>query len=145
MWIIEAPCREASFSGTGVVVLGLQLLGPDSILRACNGVGKSVHPGTPMSTFIEVRPVSVRGFVDVAFVYPVIAGMIEDNVQDDPQPRCMGGIHQVHQIRARTKPWIDLEKILDRVSVITIIWPPLLKYRSKPHSRHAKLLEVRKF
>src|SRR5215510_13152734 len=79
----------------------------------------------------------------VALVQPIVARVVEDHVEDDAQAGRMRAADEVYEIGARTESWIDVEKILDGVTVIAVVGSALLEDRAEPDRADPQLLQVR--
>ena len=79
---------------------------------------------------------------DAAGVDPVEAGMIEDDVEDDADAFLMRGVHQFDEIAPRAEPRIDIEEMLDAVTVERVQVPALLEDGAEPDGGNAQVLNV---
>src|SRR5262245_46155223 len=71
--------------------------------------------------------------------------MVEDHVEDDAQPGRVRGGDQLDQIAPVAEMRINVEEVLNAVSVIRIEVSALLKDRPDPDSRYAEPLQIIKF
>src|SRR5262249_1992599 len=90
---------------------------------------------------VEAGPRPVRGILSVDVV-PVVAGMVEDDVQDDPHSPGVGRVDEVDQVPPRAEAGIDVEEVLDRVAVVGVEVAPLLEDRAHPEAGDAEALQV---
>src|SRR3954447_11106702 len=139
--IFQAACRETALSGAGVAVFVLQLSRPDAVVRSGDYIGQA-GASTPSSARIKTRPRLIGRVIDIALVYPIVPGMVEDDIEDDAQARCVRSADQVDQLRSCAESRIDLEEILDRAPVIAVVGRALLEHRTEPYHRHTKLRKV---
>src|SRR5262249_10169147 len=125
----------------GVGVVGLQLAGPHAGLVAGDLWRAPALGVDPRPSLVEAGPGPVRGILAVDVV-PVVAGVVEDDVQDDAHPSSMGGVHQVDRVPPRAEVGIDVEEVLDRVAVVGVGMASLLEDRADPEAGDAETLEV---
>src|SRR5262245_28124625 len=71
--------------------------------------------------------------------------MVEDDVEYDAQPRRVRGGDQFNQVAPVAEMWINVEEVLNAVSVIRIEVAALLKDRPDPDSRYAEPLQIIEF
>src|SRR5512145_1829136 len=71
--------------------------------------------------------------------------MVEDDVEDDAQSRPVRVSGQFDQIAPVAEMWIDVEEVLNAVSVIGVEMAALLEDRPDPDRRHAEIFQVAEF
>src|SRR5687768_17333978 len=71
--------------------------------------------------------------------------MVEDDVENDAQPRGMRVSDKFDQIAPVAEMRIDVEEVLNAVSVIGVEMAALLKDRPNPDRRHAEIFQVTEF
>ena len=82
--------------------------------------------------------IAIYSVIAIGIVNKNLPGMVEDNIQHHANTIFMRGLYHVAQIVARAKVRIDVKKILDAVTVISVIGVDLLEHRTEPDSGHAQ-------
>lgn len=67
-----------------------------------------------------------------------IAGMIQDDVEDDTDAQSVRGLDEPAKVPAAPEVRVDLEKVLNAVSVVRLVGPDLLEDRADPDRRDAE-------
>jgi len=71
--------------------------------------------------------------------------MVEDYIENDPHAPGVGQLRQFDQVGARAEAGIDVEKILDAVSVVAVFVTALPEDRAEPDRGDAQFLKVGEF
>src|SRR5262245_60452415 len=71
--------------------------------------------------------------------------MVEDDVENNAQPRRMRVGDQFDQIAPVAEMRIDVQEVLNAVSVISVEMAALLEDRPDPDRRHAEIFQVAEF
>ncbi len=74
-----------------------------------------------------------------------IAGVVEDDVENDADAVVMRGLHDRHEIGPCAKAWIDVEKILDAIPVVGLLRGHLLEDGADPDGGNPEAFEVADF
>ena len=90
---------------------------------------------------IEKLPAAaVARQVAIRIVGKHVAGVVQDDVENDPHPVRVRRVHQRPEIVGRAEAGIDLEVILDAVSVIGLLKGHLLQNGAQPDRCHTQAL-----
>lgn len=143
--IVDVALAKVATPGSRVPLGILQLRGPDPILaRLDRGQRLSLvaEPGAERITppGVARRRRTARG---ARRVDPVGPAVIEDDVEDDPQPGLVGRRDEVHQVAPAAEVGVDVQGVLDAIPVIAVQVAALLEHGAQPQRRHAEPFEVR--
>ena len=112
--------------------------------RVAVAVPARVHGDAALSV-ADDDAVIVPGGVAVRIVGVAehIAGVVEDDVEDDADAVGMRCLHQIDEILARTEVGIDIQKVLDAVAMIGVgVRAHLLERRADPDGGDAQALQI---
>src|SRR6516164_8033705 len=68
--------------------------------------------------------------------------MVEDDVENDAQPRRVRVGDQFDQVAPVAETRVDVEEVLNAVSVISVEMAALLEDRPEPDRRHAEIFQI---
>ena len=78
----------------------------------------------------------------VSVVAEHVATVVENDIQDDPHPQCMSGLHKALEVLSRAEMGIHVEEVLNTVTVVSIINGDLLEDRTQPDGADPKPFQI---
>jgi hypothetical protein len=143
MRILQAPRAEIALARARVARGILQFLGPHAFVFVADfGTDPLAVAPKPGTEIVMAREGLEGGLGDSLRIHPVESGVIENDVEDDANVFAMRRLHQLDQIRARTEARIDVEEMLDTVTMEGIQVTALLEHGAQPNRRHTEIVEV---
>src|SRR5882724_230912 len=151
----EVPVRKfgkeieiVDMSLTGERVCRLELRGPNASIGEGLRMGAEVDRrkwkrgiacGVAKSTDAKLLPVPGR---IVLFVTEHIAGMIQDDIENDAHPHRMRSVHQPSKIISRAKVGIHIEEVLNTIAMVAVVCIYLLEHRADPQHCHPEAFQI---
>src|SRR5262249_19749994 len=145
--IIQVARAQVTRAGPRVIFSVGQLRRPHAVFAAfdlCYGLSLIAAPGAERITARSVTR-NKRPARSILWGEPVGPRMVEDDVEDDAQPRGMRIGHKFDQIPPVAEMWIHVEEVLNGVAVIRIQMASLFEDRPDPERRHAEVFQIAEF
>ena len=94
-----------------------------------------VHKGLPVPF----------GRIAIGVIPKHITRVVENNIQNNVDPVSMSGTDQCPQVFSLPKMRIDIQKVLNAISMIRFLKRYLLENRTNPNGSHTKAFQVSQF
>lgn len=141
--VFEAAGAEIAEAGSRIAVGVLQLGWPDALIHLSRRrADRFPLMSEPRPELVSVwkRSESRR---DVAIrIHPIKSGVIEDDIQDDADVFAVGCSDKIDQLFPCAEVRIDIEEVLNAVSMKGVEVSTLLEDRTQPDGRDAELFEI---
>ena len=142
--VLELPRPHCAVGPGGFEPSGIGRIAGDR--RATVAVVETVHGvrlAVPARIVVRLSGAGILDRVTVRGVSEHVAGVVRDDVEDHIDALLVGGVDEVAEVLARPEMWVDVEEVLDAVTVVARrLECDLAKDRAHPERGDAETLEI---